>query len=118
VLQSEDSATEFTWPLTFGFQEVTAPSEEPAAVLKLKALFREYVTELRRMLLNRPTAYIVLSHCTSCRTRSTLPSLPSVASVGMPVAAVGDTDAVVAASDGPARATAQAVAVSANPARM
>src|SRR5215831_11693577 len=75
-----------TWPLTFGSQDVIVYF--PVAA-KLKMLFLVYTTPAWLIWVNRPTAYMVPPHCTSCRITSSV--VPVLLSCGVPRAASADT---------------------------
>ena len=63
--QSGLNVMELTIPFAFGSQDVTVYG---LVALKLNTLFRVYVVPFHVIVLNVPTAYMVLPHCTSCRT--------------------------------------------------
>src|SRR6516165_11144009 len=89
-----------TVPLTFGSHEVTAYG---AVALKLNALFLGLVVVPDLIEVNVPTAYMVPPHCTSWRTCSVV---PVSASVGVPLAGVGDAGPASARPAGAASADA------------
>ena len=84
---------ELTVPLTFGFHEDTVNG---LVALKLNALSRVMLVPFRLIVVKVPTAYMVLPHCTSCRTCSVVPVYDP--SCGVPLAGVEDTGPVWAAA--------------------
>src|SRR5664279_2027571 len=69
-----------TWPLTLGFQ---AEMVYGLVAEKAKTLLRVSTVVPLRTWENFPAAYIVPPHCVICRTCSTEPSVPLVASCGV-----------------------------------
>src|SRR6516165_160523 len=103
---------EFTSPLVDGVQDVIRYG---ATALKLKTLSRVYVVPFWLILVKRPTANMVVPHCTSCLTCSVL---PEGASAGVPAAGWVDTRPGLLAAGASANApTTSALAATVTPLR-